>query len=367
MESSFQLSSSTQPKDTPKIALIFPPLVENNFGYYYPSTAVLAGYLSAQGIGCLQVDLNEDFATYLLSNEYLGLMAMGRFGPDMSLPLTEMPAVAARMLLRSGNHLLDAQGKHLYRDDSSDLAYLLKVLVQPFRIDIPVAVLANASFYTDPRTAVYSSFFEQTRLASSLPKSVSIAGISVAMGPQMGPALILAKYLKTHLPGIAVVLGGSAVGLMAEADIETLLINSPWVDAMVRYDGEYPLEALVKQKDAGMWQPAEIPGVSALSGSSVQHKPAVAGPVLDTLPPAEYDPGILGRLAKPEIGIVQSRGCYWGKCTYCDYIELYRGSQPYRARSPHEFLKEMKYQAMRHQINLFSESPNPSRRPLRKG
>ena len=38
----------------PEVALIFPPLVETNFGSYYPSTAVLAGYLASVGILSVQ-------------------------------------------------------------------------------------------------------------------------------------------------------------------------------------------------------------------------------------------------------------------------------------------------------------------------
>ena len=58
------LNSSPQSRTAPEVALVFPPLVEGNFGLYYSSTAVLAGYLSARGIGSLQTDMNEDFATY---------------------------------------------------------------------------------------------------------------------------------------------------------------------------------------------------------------------------------------------------------------------------------------------------------------
>jgi len=348
------LRSLPQRTNGVQVALVFPPLVETNFGHYYPSTAVLAGYLSASGTGSIQTDLNEDFASYLLRPESLEAMADGRFGDGLVLLPNEMPAVAARLLLRHAGSLVDEQGRHLFRDESSDLAYLLKILVQPYRIDERLSVMASPGFYARPGVAVYTAFFERTGYAASLPLSMSLVGISVAVGPQLAPALVLARYLKTHRPGLAVVLGGSAISLMPETDIEMVLSSNPAVDALVRFDGEYPLESLAEQKRAGIWTPTKVPGVSCRVGTAITHSLPEAGPRLDSLPYAEYDTGLLLRLAKPEIGIVQSRGCYWGKCAYCDYVELYRGSRPFRTRTPDNFANEMEYQSRKHGVNQFS-------------
>ncbi len=61
----------------PEITLVFPPLVETNFGCYYPSTAVLAGFLATKNISVSQHDLNEQFAVYLLQSERLESMSKG--------------------------------------------------------------------------------------------------------------------------------------------------------------------------------------------------------------------------------------------------------------------------------------------------
>jgi hypothetical protein len=71
------------------------------------------------------------------------------------------------------------------------------------------------------------------------------------------------------------------------------------------------------------------------------------------LPPAEYDPALLGRLVGAEVGIVQARGCYWGKCDYCDFVELYDGSPPYRGRSVRTFLAELEHQIESHGVRHF--------------
>src|ERR1700691_2804178 len=63
----------------PCVALAFPPLVTSSFGHYYPSTAVLAGYLASIDIDVLQIDLNQEFSEYLLSGPVLHGIASGAY------------------------------------------------------------------------------------------------------------------------------------------------------------------------------------------------------------------------------------------------------------------------------------------------
>jgi hypothetical protein len=338
----------------PEVALVFPPLVETNFGYYFPSTAVLAGYLLSLGAHVTQTDLNEDFATYLLKPDVLERLAVGILGGGNTISPCDMAAVAARTLKKRGSSLIDPQGKHLFRDDSSGLAYLLKLLVKPFRIDEPLGITGGASLFSRPGVEVYREFFEQSGFAEGLSPSVEIIGISVSLGPQLVPALIFSRYIKERLPELRVVFGGSAVSLMQIAHVEKILSSYPEVDALVRFDGERPLSELFQQIRAGDWQPSTVPGISCRLGKSIVHKPPVAGPELDTLPFAHYDPVILSRLAVPELGIVQSRGCYWGRCAYCDYVELYGGSRRYRTRAADCLVREMEYQIRQHAVDRFS-------------
>ncbi len=346
--------SLQQGKTAPEVALVFPPLVETNFGCYYPSTAVLAGYLSAKGISSVQTDLNEDFAVYLLQPESLEHMAKGEFEDKPASSPSSMPAVAARLLIRYGHSLLDEQGKHLFREDSSDIAYLLSTLAQPYRIDMPLSVMTNPGFYDQPEAVVYRTFLERTNYAETLPASIHTVGMSIPVGPQLAPALILARYLKTLRPDLAIILGGSTISIMTLADVEKILVCNPAVAAVVRCDGERPLEALLEQRRAGSWEPAKVSGVSCRVGTKIIHRPPEAGPGLDSIPYAEYDSQLLSRLANPEIGIVQSRGCYWRKCAYCDYVELYKGSPPFRTRTPNSFVDEMEHQVQKHGVDQFS-------------
>ena len=80
----------------PDACLVFPPLVVGSIGSYYPSLAVLASYLQQSGRTAWQVDLNEDFAAYLLAGGRLSRCAAGDFGDGVTHAVDSPERIAAR-------------------------------------------------------------------------------------------------------------------------------------------------------------------------------------------------------------------------------------------------------------------------------
>jgi len=334
------------------VVLAFPPLVESSFGRYFPSIAVLAGYLGSRDVTTHQWDLNEEFALHLLDPAHLREAGHGVLtGLEGCYP-AELSAVAGRWLAAHRDTLFDAEGRHLFAA-STGPAYLLSALAQPYLVDPEPEWLADAALLDSDRTLVYRGFYEGLDLAARVPEDACLFGISVPMGPQLVPALLLARAVKQVRPEVRVVLGGPTVSLMQEDDLAVLLDAHRQVDAVVRFDGETPLAALCAQAGSGRWRPTEIAGVSARTADTVQHTAPAPGLHPNVLPPADYDPELLGRLVGTELGIVQARGCYWGKCDYCDFVELYDGSPPYRGRSVQSFMAELEHQVRSHGVRRF--------------
>ena len=346
------------------VVLAFPPLVELSFGRYFPSLAVLGGFLSSRGITSHQWDLNEEFALHLLEPDHPRAAGEGRPTGIEGDFLEEMSAVAGRWLQDNRGQLFDAKGRHDFASVTGP-AYLLTALARPYLIDPEPEWLADPELLDSPRTLVYRTYYERLDLAARIPKDAALFGVSLPMGPQLVPGLLLAREVKRVRPDVRVVLGGPTVSLMDEELLTTLLSTHRQIDAVSRYDGELPLAALCGQvAPGGTWQPTAVPGVSALTEEhGVVH--AAPGPGLhpNVLPHAEYDPALLGRLADAELGIVQARGCYWGKCDYCDFVEQYDGSPAYRGRSVKSFVAEIEHQVVTHgarQFELITESIPPA-------
>jgi hypothetical protein len=336
------------------VSLVFPPLVQSNFGAYYPSTATLAAYLSQNQISCLQEDLNEKFAIFLLRDEVIESFVKGRVGRDLQPRPDEMPAVAARLLQQQKHLLFDEQGRHRFRDDKPGPGHLLSYLAKPCLIDLPLPTCLDQDQSEWPNSDIYERFFDTCGYLRNLPRSVRLIGISVPMGPQLLPALMLARHIKKARPQVHVVLGGPTMSLMSDSMRGLLLSRCPEVDLIVRFEGERPLTTLAQQIQADKWSPQTVPGVSCMHAGQMIDCPAEPGPALDELPFAEYDPVILSRLADPELGIIQARGCYWGGCAYCDFVELYAGDTRYRTRAPRRFVDGLELQIERHGVRSFT-------------
>jgi Radical SAM superfamily len=335
------------------VCLIFPPLVESNFGSYFPSTAVLAAYLEAEGIRTTQVDLNEEFADYLLADETLQAIVDRRLPQVARLAQTSRALTAARFLLRHRDRLYDDAGRHDFESEPH-LRWLLHVLSIPFLSNPSAADIAEPGRAGSPAATMHREFFAAARIAERLPPQTRLVGLSVPMGPQLVPALLLAAHLKAARPGVRIILGGPTISLSGPGDLATLLSRNPSVDAAVKFDGELPLAELARQTLDGRWDPASVRGVSAVAAGVVKHNPPGRGLNVNSLPYPRYEQTLLDRLADPVLGIVQARGCYWGKCDYCDFVELYDGSPPFRARTPTAFMAEIDHQIATYGIRRFA-------------
>ncbi|MFJ9413671.1 B12-binding domain-containing radical SAM protein [Streptomyces sp. NPDC101227] len=323
------------------VTLIFPPLIESNFGSFFPSTAVLSAFLEENGIGCSQEDLNEEFALFLLKDELLGQLGTGHVD---GVPEDSLVAAAARWAAKNRDRLIDAQGRHCFGTDrygaDSKSAYVMELIARPFSLDPGPEVLRAVSRDRHPLDA-FDQFYRESGIAERISTGTSLIGISVPMGPQLEPSLMLAALLKKSHPETPIVLGGPTLSLMEPDDLATLLRHHPAVDCVVRFDGEHPLLTLARRAVAGSFSPAGIPGVSYKEGDEVVHAAPAPGPNINKLPVPAYPADALDRLADPALAITQARGCYWGKCDYCDFIELYDGSPAFRGRQPNNFVDEI--------------------------
>jgi hypothetical protein len=326
------------PASRDRVHLLFPPLAATSFGRYYPSTAVLAAYLAQAGIAAQQEDLNQRFAEFLLTDGVLALLTGGTLcEPDSPA------AAAARWASRNRESLVDPVSGYLRPSVYSDYERALGALARPLTTDPGTSVLLAGDHGADDQVrSVYRDFYRHSGIAART-AGAALVGISVPMGPQLMAALMLAAVVKEADPGLRVVLGGPALSLMDPADLETLLRQHRAVDAVVRFDGELPLLALTRQTQEGQWVPLDVPGVSALAGEVAGHTPPAAGPNLNKLPYPVYAREQLARLSDPILAVTQARGCYWGKCDYCDFIELFDGSPAFRGRHPDGFVDELEH------------------------
>ncbi len=174
----------------------------------------------------------------------------------------------------------------------------------------------------------------------------SVVGFTTTFSQNV-PSLVLAKLLKSRDPSLQIVFGGSNCdGPMGEA----LHRAFPWVDVVVRGEGERVLPELVRDLFAGkMIRPQ--PGLCFRSGGQrmVVEQQGEAAVPMDEVPLPDYDeyferlqrsPARAEILPHLNIPFESARGCWWGAKKHCTFCGLNGSAMAFRSKSP-ELVVEM--------------------------
>ena len=171
----------------------------------------------------------------------------------------------------------------------------------------------------------------------------SLVGFSVCLN-QLTLSLWAARRLKQRFPRLLIAFGGA---LCAEDLGRSLLEVFPFVDVVINREGERPLAALVEALRKGR-APKDLPGIFYRNGKKID------GGGEDVLSPEEIPSPIyedyfreLAALPPekrffPVIPLEASRGCWWGRCHFCNLNLQWRG---YRRRPLARILKDIRVHA----------------------
>jgi ribosomal peptide maturation radical SAM protein 1 len=184
-----------------------------------------------------------------------------------------------------------------------------------------------------------------------------LVGFSVCFN-QLLASLLAAKRLKELQPQLPLVFGGSSC--VAETG-SSLLATFPWLDYMVHGEGELPLANLC-QVLAGR-QTELFPQIMARTPQTKEE--AFTGCQLKTLselPTPDYADyfhdlrrEFSGEPFVPELVVEFSRGCWWGKCTFCNLNLQWHG---YRGKTTEQMEREVLRLSERHGCLDFSFTDN---------
>jgi radical SAM superfamily enzyme YgiQ (UPF0313 family) len=170
----------------------------------------------------------------------------------------------------------------------------------------------------DEEENIFLNIFKQQFLPSILDSKPDIVGISITSTSQMIPGLTLARLIKESEKDIHVTVGGS---------VFTKLINNlqkvdtffSFVDSFIVFEGEHALLELANQL-SGKKDFQKVPNlIYRENGTTKTNEPFFVEDV-NTLPAPDYEgfPFELYHSPKPVLPVQTSRGCYWGKCTFCN-------------------------------------------------
>jgi anaerobic magnesium-protoporphyrin IX monomethyl ester cyclase len=176
----------------------------------------------------------------------------------------------------------------------------------------------------DKETNPFIHLYENILIPSENWQDYDVVGISIIGISQIIPGLTLARLLKEKYPRLHITLGGPIFSVNAEQLIGHPEFFDDFCHSVVTFEGEEPLHRLLTSLKAGDAL-ATVPNLIYLDGRQVVHNKErvelrfeeLPGPTFDGLPMNSY------LSPYPIIPVLQSRGCYWGKCTFCTHSFVY--------------------------------------------
>ncbi|MCG7527411.1 radical SAM protein [Streptomyces sp. OfavH-34-F] len=175
----------------------------------------------------------------------------------------------------------------------------------------------------------------------------AVVGLSVNYTSQLPVALRMARLIRTVLPDTVIVFGGTEVGDVVKYAPEPAAAWPVFQDADLIVPGEGET-ALIGILDAvGNGATRGDAAFEAVGGVMTRERPdpEIAYGSVATLASPAYDVWEWDRYWAPEPVLLYSptRGCYWNKCTFCDYgLNTDRPTSPSRERPVDAVLEDLR-------------------------
>lgn len=184
-----------------------------------------------------------------------------------------------------------------------------------------MAVASLAQHTGDRRLNLFYDFMD-TQANQLLSQQPNLIGISINSGSQVLPGLTLARMLKERAaPNCRITIGGNYLGRVKDTLMRRPEFFALFAHGLTLGEGERQLDILIEQLSGG-GDLAQVPDLLYYQPESdeVRFTFEAKAERLDQIGFQSLEGLPLDQYLTPEIVacIQSSKGCYWGKCTFCD-------------------------------------------------
>ncbi len=172
----------------------------------------------------------------------------------------------------------------------------------------------------------------------------AMVGISVVQQKQLIATFTFCKMIKEEFPATHITLGGNIITRIRDTLPEMKGLWE-WFDSAVVYEGESAYLQLTEAVKSG-GDFAKLPNLIYKDESGIHVNKEVCAENLAELPPPDFDGLPLEKYFVPHLILpyLATRGCYYGRCTFCDhfqgYVEGFRTKQVDQITEEIKFLKD---------------------------
>jgi len=366
------LTKAKSSPDGPSITLIFPPFCATPVPHL--GIANLVAYERSEGIRCDAFDLNIRFLEWLTrdgghldsnvrrhAERYRALQHRRSLDSEQLADLRQ----TVRALSHTPSHLSGPNGgpeiaspsgslDRWMEDEKIHFNHHARACMGPAPATVEEALTAGV----DSGAAETLSAFirhEETRKVLVRASRSDIVGINVSFAEQLLGARLVSRALRSMAPAVFIVWGGTQITLLRPAD-HVRLIRHPGIDALCVFEGEAPLRELARRVEAN--RPIrDVPNLITADDDGSPHFSHVTAPIpMSEVPTPFFDDEELARYPRETLAlpVFVSRGCYWGRCTYCDYRRSTSTDRGYEVRPPELVADDVQRLQARHAGVAFS-------------
>jgi ribosomal peptide maturation radical SAM protein 1 len=181
--------------------------------------------------------------------------------------------------------------------------------------------------------------------------TLDLLGFSICLN-QLLPTLCAVKWIKARYPNLPLVLGGSST----HPDAALALIEEFGVDYVIWGEGEQALLGLCRHLEKSEPLPETVYNATGWGKNSL-------GQIADlsTLPVPDYNDymaeimTVFGHRFTPVLPLEFSRGCWWGKCVFCNLNLQWHG---YRFKTADQVQQEVSEMVTKYQTLDFTFTDN---------
>ena len=368
-----------------KTALVFPP-------QWYPSQPYLAlptlkAYLETKGHEVDQFDFNVESYDLFLSRNYLehcvDKIQSRLIKPVKSYEDREAEPVHRQILedtsyletilseINDAKQVLRDEERFFQFDEYKNAYTTLKVAMQlisyahyPSKIDLDSFFMKGnpeenlQGILEATQDSIKNPFLElyKNNLLKKLDLDrYGLVGIAIIHAGQVIPGLTLARILRTHYPHLHITIGGSVFARHQDILQDKKALFEEMFHSIVLFEGEHPLDQLLKQLKNK--QPLDtVPNLIYIKNGEVVRNASSKALPYDQLACPNFDDLPLNKylMPYPVLPYMASRGCYWGKCTFCTHSFIY--DSHYRKENEERVAEELDYLGKKYKTKFFTFS-----------
>jgi len=178
-----------------------------------------------------------------------------------------------------------------------------------------------------------------------------VVGISVVQQKQLISTFTFCKMIKQDFPDTHITLGGNIITRLRDVFKEAGSLFE-YFDSAVVYEGENAFLQLIDaiENKSGF---SGLPNLIYKDEQGIHVNKEVRSEDLSQLPPPDFDGLPLDKYFIPELILpyLATRGCYWGRCTFCDHFQGY--VEGFRTKQVDQIVEEIEFLKKKHGTRFF--------------